>query len=337
MTNHISRAVTGDENAAGLLRSVGISFLQSHAGHLPPKTKEKPKKATLKVVKESEDLQWELDLLRTASSVTFADYSASENYYKAHHLKPLMPLTPILRMNKPLYEVWRWVDGRAWIAGSAALWCVDPTPNPKWLYGDIDIFCRSVDSYNELVEELREIGYVPTINGQYSTKFSYTIFNTQKLKYSLNLNRANQISLISPVEKDWSTVESLLLGFDISASAVAIADPSNAYAYDPDHLKMRWVQSFISLEYPLRTFSRILKYLHRGYSFSYHSMWQLVADGRLSREFEALRIANEYTKSEEIKSLTNLYFEVARDYEDSQSPDYEPDEEDYYEEDYPYS
>jgi hypothetical protein len=312
-----SRAVIGDDNAAELLRSAGIQSIQSRAAKIPVKNRRaKNNKSTMRALKKMNgELDLEntgLNLLRYASKCDFKDYWESVEFFKTQHLKPVMPTVPVLRFNKALYEIWRWVDGRAWIAGSAALWAADAEAD--WMYGDIDIFCKSIEFYEDLKAELKEIKYMgfskADETGEYNTKFSNHPFIHQMGKHSWGAPIATpSLCLIAPVGKDWSTIENILLGFDLSICAVAIMNPRTLYAYSPQDIRHRRTDT-ICIEFPLRTLKRLFKYIQRGYSPSWDLAESLAGDNRFDDAFEVLQMTAEYTEHKGLHRLVERYLEA---------------------------
>lgn len=326
MPNRLSRAVSGDEKPSELLTSEGVARLKERAGHLPLITKNKPKKSALKAAQSSEDLQSEIFMLRKANDLSFDDYEESALYFAANHLKPLMPRMPLARLNRSLYEILRWINGRAWIAGSAALWCVDA--DTKWMYRDVDVFCRSVEFYEMLRSELIELECGAFETFDHSTEFYDSPFQLDELF-------SETVTLICPGEKDWDSVEGLLTGFDWTICAVALKDSSTAYAYSPFDVREQQFTA-IRLDYPRRSLKRLMKYANRGYYVRHAALEALALDGRVHEDFEVMNQAIQLDNPSRLGDIVRRYFRAVAEIESDDDVDHS-EYEDYDEEDYSYS
>jgi hypothetical protein len=293
----VSRAVNGDEDAANVLRQLGIDALKHQAGLIPPETTatfvyEIPMGA--EAVNGLENLM----LMRRASRLSFSDYEESAEYFSQIFLNPPMPMMPLARLNKSLYEISRWINGRAWIAGSAALWCVDADAN--WCYGDVDIFCKSNEYAEMLCAELDEVDGNCFQENEHSTKYGDHPFPESFAR------EKDTLSIIAPGEQDWSTVENLLLGFDLSICAVALASPSEAYAYSPSDVSRQAIR-VIKMSYPRKTLQRILKYQARGYFLLREGFDSLAESEKLDEEFDMLGEAASFAKAANLQNFVACY------------------------------
>jgi hypothetical protein len=174
MSSLLNKAVAGassDEEARRVLLVAGVDGLKRMAGGIPEKTKAKVKKRDLKEAKVySERIQSQVeyhsDVLERMN-----DYRIWQGKLPRINGIEQMPTIPIVRMDSYLHEAFEFSKGRAWLAGSAALWT---TVDDIWRYGDIDLFAYSSESYEALLKGL--ISRLTSVIRSYSKELVLTRF-----------------------------------------------------------------------------------------------------------------------------------------------------------------
>lgn len=187
-------------------------------------------------------------------------------------------------------------EGRAWLAGSAALWRYELSRLPLndfsvgWSFNDYDLFAMSDDAYNELKAILGQIGVLR------SDSQSNCVFD--KVRYSdIEKDRIlpESVNLVRPIPgQNWEHPSGVLSMFDLSVSAVVLG-AGWFYVMSPNHIERKEITYQGHGRNPMRLLSRVLKYEQRGY----HTDWffwdavlqdEKVADAaRLVRDLEMIR------------------------------------------------
>jgi hypothetical protein len=332
MSSLLNKAVAGvndDDEARRVLLGAAKDGLMRQAGMIPgEETSTILKTCDLEAYganqMEAFDAAYSLAWLRNEAASNFENYQDACDVYLPRHLKPLMPKMSMARSCKALYEIVRWLNGRGWVAGSAALWTVT---DGDWLPKDIDIFCRTEEFYEMLREELCELGY----EGQKQSSRSF-VYWTHPFYIG---TFATAINLISPANEDWREIEDLLLGFDWSVAAVAIADFEDVYAYNSTSIRTNGIMDIIEepIKRPKKLIKRLFKYMERGYTVSYTALKKMVLDGRFFNAFELIGQAANYSHNEDLKFLVYRWNTCIQDLEAEENgidyEEYESDSGDY--------
>lgn len=155
----------------------------------------------------------------------------------------------------------QWCEGRAWMAGSAALWRyeftrLDTGANVQWSYHDMDLYAHSIEAYKELKEELSAIGECQA-EGQRNSKYEHVRIASAYYYEPVNL--------VCPApDDDWEQPANVLDTFDLNICQVVLGD-GWLYVMDLDGLTKRLMRYRQNMRYPMRLLKRIVKYLQRGY------------------------------------------------------------------------
>jgi hypothetical protein len=321
MTKLADRATIGDDNAAEVLRLAGIAALKKRAAQIPPDGKN--------IVHTLADLsdedirgltipEWQIEELHLSTAGIFDSYYQVETLCAELRIKPFIPLMPLAQMDNSLCEILKWLNGRGWIAGSAALWAA--SGDKTWSYADVDIFCHSNEAYDELTEELCEsedTGGDYEEYGERSRVFLFHPFETEQ-----------PLHLVSPLQDDWSDIANLLLGFDNSICATAIANQSEAYAFSPHDIRNRLVD-VVKIKHRRAFLERLLRYMKRGYTVKNVAFDKMVEHGGFQEDFELLWHAASFADNTQLRHFVSE-FEAANEYEDYDADDWDWHEDEHY-------
>ena len=186
------------------------------------------------------------------------------------------------KLDGRLLDLYLAVKDHGWISGSYATWlAAENAPAP----GDIDIFCKTIESFPQLERNLNAVGFKAINYSEFSVTFEDSRNSDEyeevlvlpvQLVYARPLAGLLEDDEIDPLARYGETPEALTKNFDLSiAQAVVIA---------PDKV---WVSLDWLLDMPLRnvtvvnkltpvhTAMRLAKYKAKGYDFEQGEMRSL--------------------------------------------------------------
>lgn len=188
-------------------------------------------------------------------------------------------------MCTPIEQACKFFSDFGWMAGSSVLWYYTIRADGVWHwdYGDIDVFCHSESSYNELKVFYSKRNHTETEHAfKLNDGFSIGI---NEHPYATEIY--SKLNLIKPKPEDnWQYVQNVLAGFDLSVCAVAMVEPGKLYALYPDDVKDRTI-NYKGHTFPITTMRRIFKYASRGFKLA-DRFWQDVAANDQMLPFMAL-------------------------------------------------
>lgn len=124
-----------------------------------------------------------------------------------------------------LWQVWQWVHGRGWIAGSAALWAYSVERNPEftqWHYNDIDVFAFDDKAYESLKAELHDDTFGFDVETEYSVKMGNPLLKIGGESAYISTD----VNIIRPPEGvKWFNHCLLWESFDLNAAQCTLIAP----------------------------------------------------------------------------------------------------------------
>lgn len=179
--------------------------------------------------------------------------------------EPIVPRGDLVPVNDCVMELdilAKWCEGRAWLAGSAALWRYEFLTLPEdvhtvsWAYGDCDLFAVSEQAYADLKVELESLMDAEVVETPSNCRFERVWIDNRFYE---------SVNLVRPLPKqNWEHPSSVLATFDLSICAVALG-PGWLYALYPHDIERKRMRYMGHGRNAMRLLSRIFKYLNRGY------------------------------------------------------------------------
>ena len=171
------------------------------------------------------------------------------------HLSDLDPLAPI-------------INGRGYIAGGFAHWCLSPRFDPV-ATRDVDIYCYTEDSFQVIVDNLLAKGYKQKYRSNFSIGFE-PMGTLPKITVIIPRKESNLITFGEPSvvvgQFDFTVARCYLEVHNDDFGDVNFADwkgfaLDDCFAEDSANLSL----NIINMACPLSTLKRVIKYTSRGY------------------------------------------------------------------------
>lgn len=180
---------------------------------------------------------------------------------------------PVIRGFDAVSQLFGVVHGRGVICGGYARYCASPLLSPSDA-GDVDVYCHSVEAFEELKEDL---GLLLKPRIETSRAVTYERTTSGLLAY------CPEVQLVKPVEqfriKTVGSTEDILDNFDFTVVRAAIVSPSEAIVdedFIADESEKRL--SLRNIHCPISSTLRVLKYANRGYFISPSDVLPLFLD-----------------------------------------------------------
>jgi hypothetical protein len=194
------------------------------------------------------------------------------------------------------------------ICGGYARYCAAPLPTAKVKpASDVDLFPRSEESCNNLLTDLKAIGY----EVKYENHICLTMTPTEAAKEALKYIPIPQI--IKPVIEGKivtvGTTEEILINFDFTIVRAAITSPTTCLVdEDFEADETNHILRLKNIHCPITSLLRCCKYARKGY---------------FMRPMEALKLFNDWTARGEDyqKRITELFTESAKGLQSEDNPD----------------
>lgn len=203
--------------------------------------------------------------------------------------EPIVPrgeLIPVDDCRIDLDYLAMWTEGRAWLAGSSALWRYEFLKLPveehtvSWAYGDCDLFAHSEDAYADVKAELCSLTDQELKETPSNCRFEHMWINNHFFE---------NINLVRPLPKqNWEHPASVLATFDLSICAVAVG-AGWLYALYPRDLERKRMRYMGHGRNAMRLLSRILKYVNRGYKCGNGLLEAMLEDSKVEDAVWLLR------------------------------------------------
>lgn len=168
----------------------------------------------------------------------------------------------VVRGIEELKPLWKVINhSTAFIAGGYARYCVTKEANPA-IANDVDVFCKTVEAYEEHKNKFKELGFVV----EHENKWSITYAKQLTAEWS----KLPKIQLIKPVTTPdgtlYGSVVDVLSAFDFSISRVAFLTETVALVdktFEADDKAKRI--TICSVTNPVKIVRRLVKYSKKGY------------------------------------------------------------------------
>lgn len=167
---------------------------------------------------------------------------------------------PVRRGFDTVRSLFALIEGKGFICGGYARWCASPVIDPV-AAGDVDVYCYSDESFEDLNVLLREHLEV-AIDTPRAITFKRT--TSGRLAYVPEVQLVKPVSKFKIVTK--GSKEDVLSNFDFTIVRACITSPSEALVDEDFELdELRQVLRLRNIHCPISSTLRCVKYAKRGY------------------------------------------------------------------------
>lgn len=162
---------------------------------------------------------------------------------------------PILRNKRAIKRLFKFLDGRGFIAGSYAAYACAPTAVKP---GDIDVFATTAEHADNIVLELCNM-----------TSESYGVYDRNDVVTTMYRPHRLNIQVIRPSPEWTDFPNDLMKSFDLDVCRAVVTSPTEVLCDE----NAGWiVGKVLRINNPLRTLKRIIKYAKRDVEFNDHEL-----------------------------------------------------------------